>query len=165
MNRRNRKLRVPRRRGVMLWDVLIALGLIAVFLTVTTKILHATMRIPYRATELETLATRFDGAVEQLRRDVWNSTALVAIGQDGRSVRIERGGGEASVTWAIDDTGAVSRTESGQEKQSWPGVAKGVTFQLDGPLLVLIEPPDDRGEGRRIPLVSAVSIARQGRPS
>jgi hypothetical protein len=147
----------------MLWDVLIALGLIAVFLTVTTKILHATMRIPYRANELETLATRFDGAVEQVRRDVWNSTALAAVGQDGRSVRIERGGDNVPVTWAIDDAGTVSRTE--KDKQSWPGVAKGMTFQIDGPVLILVEPPDARAEGRRIPLASAVSLTRQGRPS
>ena len=153
-----------RRRGVMLWDVLIALGLIAVFLTVTTKILHASMRIPYRANELETLATRFDGAVEQLRRDTWNSTALAAAGQDGRSVRIERGGGDnAPVTWAIDDAGTISRTE--KDKQIWPGVAKGMTFQVDGPVLILVEPPDARGEGRRIPLTSAVSLTRQGRSS
>jgi type II secretory pathway component PulJ len=148
----------------MLWDVLIALGLLAVFLTVTTKILQATMRIPHRANELETLATRFDGVVEQLRRDAWNSTAVSAVDQDGKSVRIERAGdGEPSVTWAIDDAGTVSRTE--KDTQTWPGVAKGMTFQIDGPVLILVEPPDDRGEGRRIPLASAVSLARQGRPS
>jgi hypothetical protein len=152
----------------MLWDVLIALGLIALFLTVTTKILHASMRIPYRANELETLATRFDGAVEQLRRDTWNSTALAAVGQDGRSVRIDRGGGggggdDGPITWAIDDAGALSRTD--KEKQSWPGVAKGMTFQVDGSVLILVEPPDAHGDGRRIPMTSALSFARQGRPS
>jgi hypothetical protein len=147
----------------MLWDVLIALGLVAVFLTVTTRILHATMRIPYRANELEALATRFDGSVERLRRDMWHSTALAAVGQDSRSVRIERGGGEPPVTWAIDDAGTISRTE--KDKQIWPAVAKGMTFKVDGPVLILIEPPDARGEGRQIPLASAVSLARQGRPS
>lgn len=152
-----------RRRGVMLWDMLIALGLIAVFLTVTTKILLATMRIPYRANQLETLAARFDGVVGQLRRDAWNSTALAAVGQGGKSVRIERGGGEAPVTWAIDDGGTISRTE--KETQRWADVAKGMTFQVDGPVLILVEPADSRGDGRRIPLVSAVSLARQGRPS
>jgi hypothetical protein len=146
-----------------LWDVLIALGLLAVFLTVTTKILQATMRIPYRANELEALATRFDGAVEQARRDAWNATAFAAVGQDGKSVRIERGPGEAAVTWAIDEAGTISRTET--EVQTWPGVAKGMTFQIDGPVLILIEPPDNRGDGRRIPLASAVALARQGRPS
>ena len=158
-------LSIPLRRGVMLWDVLIALGLIALFLTVTTKILHASMRIPYQANQVETLATRFDGVVEHLRRDAWNSTAVAAVGQDGRSVRIERGGGEPPVTWTIDDAGDISRTETEQDKQSWPGVAKGMTFQIDGPALILIEPPDTRGDGRRIPLTSAVSLARQGRPS
>jgi hypothetical protein len=159
-----RRFRIPHRRGVMLWDILIALGLIATFLTVTTKILYATMRIPYRANELERLATRFDGAVAQLRRDVWNSTAITAVaGQDGKSVRIEHGGDEAPVTWAIDEAGAISRTE--KDKRIWPDVAKGMTLQIEGPMLILIEPPDARGEGRRIPLASAVSLARQGRPS
>jgi hypothetical protein len=148
---------------MLLWDVLIALGLLAVFLTTTTQILRATMRLPYRANELETLATRFDGVVEQLRRDVWSSTAIAAVGEDGRSVRIERGAGEPAATWSIDEAGAVTRTES--ESQGWPGVAKGVTFQIDGAVLVLVEPPDTGGEGRRIPLVSAVSLARQRRPS
>jgi hypothetical protein len=148
----------------MLWDALNTLGLIATFLTVPTNFLYATMRIPYRANQLETLATRFDGAVEQLRRDAWNSTAITAVaGQDGKSVRIERSGSETPVTWAIDEAGTISRTE--KDKQSWPDVAKGMTLQIDGPVLVLIEPPDGRGEGRRIPLASAMSLARQGRPS
>jgi hypothetical protein len=158
-----RIIRVRRRRGVVLWDILIALGLLALFLTVTTKILHSAMRIPYRANELETLATRFDGAVAQLRRDAWNSTTLAAVGQDGKSVRIERGGGDAPVTWAIDDAGTISRT--GKETQTWPDVAKGMTFQIDGPVLILVEPPDGRGDGRRIPLASAMLLSRQGRPS
>ena len=151
------------RRGVVLWDILVALGLLALFLTVTTKILQSAMRIPYRANELETLATRFDGVVEQLRRDVWNSTAIATVGQDGKSVRIERGGGEAPVTWAIDDAGTISRTE--KEAQTWRDVAKGMTFQVDGPVLILIEPSDGHGDGRRIPLASAVSLARHGRSS
>jgi hypothetical protein len=149
----------------MLWDVLIALGLTALFLSATTQILRATMRIPYRANAAEARATRFDGLVDQLRRDVWNATSLAAAGggREGRSVRIDHGAGEPPVTWTIDDAGSISRTDAG--KQTWADVAKGMTFQIDGPLLVLIEPPDARGEGRRIPLVSAVSLSHAGRSS
>jgi type II secretory pathway component PulJ len=149
------------RRGFVLWEVLIALALLMIFFAATTHLLRASMQIPYRANQADALASRFDVALTTLRADVWGASAVTAEGADGHAIRIERADGPA-VTWKIGDDGAFKRSSAQQQGQDWADVAKGLKFEVEGPLVLLVEPPDAHGDGRRIPLMRALHLSKQG---
>jgi hypothetical protein len=148
------------RRGFMLWEVLVALGLLMIFFAATTQLLRLSMQMPYRANQADALASRFDVALTILRQDVWGSSSMTADGKDGRAIRIERADA-LPVTWKISEDGTLLRTDG--EKSDWPEIAAGMRFEIKGPLLLLIEPADAHRQGRRIPLTSAVMLLKQGK--
>ncbi len=152
------------RRGLTLAHVLVALALLSAFSLAATELLRSTLRVSRDSNEMSGLSARFDAAVVQLRRDVWNAAKLKT--PDERTARVENADG-GIVTWAVTEQGGFVRTESVADKtdrQEWPAVAAGISFEIDGPVLLLAEAADGRGDGRKIPFVSQIALAREARP-
>jgi type II secretory pathway component PulJ len=173
MNRRQPirpAVRRPRARGIAIWEMMVALALLATFAAVSVQLIRSSLRVPHRAAEAGELAGRFDAALGQLRRDVWGATAVKREGQDGRTIRIEHDG-VPPIGWAITDDGALLRTggamaaPAAMERQEWAGVGRGMKFDADGSVLLLVEPPGRATDGRRIPLVNPLQASRGRTPS
>jgi hypothetical protein len=120
---------------------------------------RATLRVSHEAGDAAAATTRFDGAVSQMRRDVWEAEVLES--PDARTVRIQTTG-NATITWTADEQGSlVRRVSSERSGQSWLDVGRGLSFETDGPVLLLVDPQAD-GAARRMPLVSQVALSRRG---
>lgn len=150
-----------RPRGLLLYELMLGLTILATFAAVATYVMRSSLRVARRADEAVERGSRFDAATEQLRRDVWGASVLAT--PDPRTVRIERAGGPP-ITWTLGDAGTLVRTADGEPTpREWAGVVEGVSFEAAGPMLVLIEPPDFRGApGRRVPFASQVALAKGG---
>ena len=151
--------RCLRQRGIMIYEMMLALSLLSTFAVGATYLFRSSLRVTAHADESVERASRFDDAIGQLRRDVWGAAKFEA--SDARMVRIERAG-EPPITWSIDKAGTLIRASGADsDRREWRGVAEGVSFETRDAILVLVEPPDARGgEGRRLPFASQVILAK-----
>ena len=155
------KRRPPRNRGLMIYEVMLGLSLLATFAAGATFLMRSSLRVSERADGAMERAARFDAATEQLRRDVWGAAKVET--PDARTIKIEREG-EPPITWTVGDAATLSREAEGVALRDWRDVADGVSFEASGAALVLIEPADARGNpGRRVPFTSQVMLAAGGK--
>jgi hypothetical protein len=75
-------------------------------------------------------------------------------------LRVESAADGGLVTWSVADDGSLVRGSNDQSRQEWSGVASGVTFESDGKVVLLVEPPGLDGDRRRIPVASQVLLAK-----
>jgi hypothetical protein len=152
----------------MLAEMMLAIILFGVFMLVAVQVLRTSLRASHAADEAAAAGLRFDGAVGQLRRDLWGASKVEAVGAKG--VRLERPG-QSAVTWSVSDDGSLVRTlaqapaaddETDAERREWPGVAKHVQFQVNGAVVSLVESDAPGSGGRRVSLVSQVLLAGGG---
>lgn len=151
--------RFRQRRGIMMYEMMLTLTLLATFAIGATYLFRSSLRVARHADESVERASRFDNAAEQLRRDVWGAAKFDVV--DAKTVRIERTG-ESPITWSIGESGTLVRASNVEaERREWRGVADGASFEQEDSLLVLVEPSDSRGgEGRRVPFTSQIAIAK-----
>jgi type II secretory pathway pseudopilin PulG len=156
--------RTLRPRGLLLYELMLGLTMMATFAAAATYVLRSSLRVAQRADQAVERGWRFDAATTQLRSDVWNASAVST--PDARTVRIERFG-EPPVAWTVGDGGTLTRAvgDADPEPREWAATAEGVSFESSGPAtLLLVEPPDFRGgTGRRVPFVSQVALANGGK--
>jgi hypothetical protein len=174
-----------RPRGFMLFEMLIALGVLAAFALIAVKLLTTSLRLAHDAGAARDRALRFESAVGVLRADVWGA-AGVELPAPG-TARITLGDGSIAV-WSADAQGALSRTltapagDGYPDRLEWAALAPpGLAFERADGVLLLVEPPPPphprprRGpaaeadappaEPRRVPIVSQVSPSgRKERP-
>ena len=151
---------LPRRRGVTLFDMIVAIGLISIFSVVAVKLIVTSMRVSNASVRSEDLGSSFDSAVGQLRRDVWSATGLQS--PDAKNLHISRDG-EPAVSWTIADDGTMTRAAS-ETKRGWPKVGAGMTVKIDGPVVMLVEPDSSAIAARRIAVASRVMPAKARTP-
>ena len=152
-----------RRAGFTLFEVMLALTMLSTFGLVAMKLVSTSLRVSHDAGNASNLTLRFDGALDQIRRDVWGATKIET--PDALTLRVETGAAEGvSITWSVADDGSLVRAVGAADdsRQEWSGVARGITFEADGPVLLLVEPPGPGGDRRRVPLASQVALARGG---
>ena len=151
------KPRLSRNRGLMIYEVMLGLSMLATFAAGATYLMRSSLRVSERADGAVERGARFDAATEQLRRDVWGASKVET--PDERTVTVERSG-EAPITWTLGDAGTLKRAVEGADSREWRDVAEGISFASSGPALVLIEPADAGGNpGRRVPFISQVMLA------
>ena len=157
--------RTLRPRGLLLYELMLGLTLLATFAAAATYVMRSSLRVAQRADQAVERGERFDAATAQLRRDVWNAAAVRT--PDPRTVRIEPVDGPP-ITWSVGTGGALTRTvgENDPASREWSGIVDGVSFEArESGTLLLIEPPDFRGgTGRRMPFVSQVAVVREITP-
>ena len=135
----NTPVRIHRRGGVALIELLILISFLSAFVVISGKLFADMLRISTDATRSRAYVQRYEHVLGRLRTDVWNATDLSV--PDAQTVRIQLAGDRA-ITWRLQsDPDRVVRTETvGQavaSEQPWPGGLPHLTFQRDGPVLVL----------------------------
>ena len=144
-----------RRRGVMLLEMLITIGLLAIFIALAAKLFTTTLRLTQTSNEASRTVAAYESAVAALRRDAWGANEVAALPEQG-GLRVTRGDGSA-VTWSIDDDSAMVRRE-GQSVLCWPEVGAKVSVHPD-PAGILVRAGEDE-----IRLTSELLLARKGTP-
>ncbi len=149
-----------RRRGMMLYEVMIGVILMAAFATLAVEVIRSSLRVSRDASEAAGLNARFDGAVAQLRRDVWSAAKITAANPTTLNIEVPNA---KPITWTVTKEAALVRSLE-SERQAWPEVAAGITFESDATTVALVEPATSRRDARRIPLVSQLAVAGKGTP-
>jgi hypothetical protein len=155
-----------------LLEVMAAIGLLSTFFLVAMALIAASVRVPAEGSAAHSAGARLDAAVARLRADAWSaekfSPAAKADGEGGKSaaaVTVSAAAGR-TVKWVVDPDGTWVRTAStpgkADEVQSWPGLAADVTFNTDGPTLVVDFSQTSPDSGGRLQLVSQVLLSGNG---
>lgn len=146
--------RPPRRRGLMLLEMLITIGVFAIFLVLAGKLFAATLRLTHSSNIAARDMAAFESCVAALRRDAWDAVETTSLG--GSGVRIRRGDGR-TITWSEDDQGALVRSdEAGAEvARRWLGMGAKITVHANAAGLLV------RASGDELRLVSQVLLARR----
>jgi hypothetical protein len=140
----------------MLFEMLITIGLLAIFIALAAKLFTTTLRLTQRSNDVARDVAAYESAMAAQRRDAWGARDVVALPEQGW-LRVTRGDGSA-VTWSIDDENAMVRRE-GESVLRWPEVGAKVSVHPD-PAGILV-----RGGGDEIRLTSELLLmARKGAP-
>jgi prepilin-type N-terminal cleavage/methylation domain-containing protein len=123
MNRRRRL-----ESGFTITELLIALGVLALFAVAATQLFYATMRLSRTSAERQDAASQFDSAVGALRADVWSAGEIAA--PDSSTARV------GNVTWTVKDHTLTRDAGDSEPQRRWE-VPPGVTFAAEPAALVL----------------------------
>jgi len=149
------------RRGVMLLEMLIAIGMLAIFLVLAGKLFSTTLRLTHASHTATKDVALFESCVAALRRDAWSAAEMTALPHGG--VRIRPGGrAGATIDWSADNDGALVRRTEGTtvpNARRWPGMGTTLTLQPDGAGGLLVRAGDDE-----VRLVSQVVLAGGRQP-
>lgn len=149
---------LPRpRRGFLLVEMLIAIGMIGIFIIVSGKLFSTTLRLTHASQAATAGAATFESSARALRRDVWGAAEITVL--PGGGVIIRQGDG-ASISWRAEDDGALVRRDEAAHPsvQRWPEMGTKVTLQPDRAGLVV-----RTGEGEML-LVSQVLLSHGSKP-
>jgi len=132
-----------RRRGFTLLELIMALGLMAAFMTASTRLFQVSFRT-IRSTEMSrNQAARMDHCLAELRRDVWaarrasvSDTGELALEVDGRRI-----------TWSVAE-GIVRRIEASAKETTrmWTPMPKMKFVAIPAGVELLVS--TDQGEER-----------------
>ena len=153
--RRRRPRGVFERAGFSLLEMLITIGLVAIFIVLAGKLFTTTLRLTRTSNDAARTVSAYEASVAALRRDAWGATEVTAL-PEGGGVRVARGDAEA-VTWSSDGEGALVRRE-GQSVQRWPEVGAKLTLHPDDAGVLV------RGDEDELRLASEVLLLRKGTP-
>lgn len=137
------------RRGFTLPELLVAIGLLAVFAVAATRLFHATIRVGHTTAQQQDAASSFDAAMTVLRNDVWTAAAIAV--PDPTTAKL------GTVTWTINETTLARDAGDGGRQRTWPA-PKGSTFVADGASLVLRVPSTSGERGGDVRMVSEAAI-------
>jgi type II secretory pathway component PulJ len=162
--------RRSRRRGLILFEIMVTLALLATFALVSTQLLRRSLSVAHDANLATGLTSTFDSALNQMRRDVWGAARLHT--PDGKTLKIDRADGRR-ITWSAANPASlvrlveVSKDSPDTEDlapREWSGIATRATFAVENSVLMLIEPETSRAGARRVPLLNPIGIVREQRP-
>ena len=147
-----------RASGLMLVELLIAIGLIGVFMIVSARLFTTMIRLSQQSHETEARIARFDSAIRMLRGDAWSATEISLDAAGGLTFA----DGEKSVVWRSDDAGTMLRSETINgtvpRVQNWPELGGRLQFRAEGPVLVIVA-DEHSGRGGELRIVSQVRLA------
>ncbi len=142
-----------KRRGYMLMELVVYVALLAMFTLIASKLFITCMRLAQDTRKTQDAIWRFDGAIRQLRQDVWSSNHIKS--QNKESVLLEQPNGPA-IHWYVDEDKTLVRRvekEPAPLPQRWPGGKETITFDTHSGILRLIECDAHGHETNQIPLV------------
>ena len=140
-------------RGFMLLELLVVVGLLAVFAAVAVPVLRGSVSA-MAATPPAVAAGRLDAAVKMLRGDVWGATTLAA--PSPHELRLTAADGR-TVTWQVGPGDRLHR-----DGQRWTGLFPEAAVDVDG-AAVRLSLADARGfHGGVVVLPSEALLLKEG---
>jgi prepilin-type N-terminal cleavage/methylation domain-containing protein len=126
-----------RPRAFTLMEMLMALSLLTLFLSVATQIFHSSFKLMESATASDTQAARFDHALAALRRDVWESQRQT-VSDHELSLEFPD---KRRIVWTASEDEGLSRTEQSagttDDERHWPQLTS-MNFESAGPTVTLV---------------------------
>ena len=117
-----------RRRGIILVELLLALGLMAAFVVVATRLFRLSLNTANAAAVQQEDSLRLEQATRALRQDVWHATKI----ELPDATHLHLTGDKLDVTW----NGAPNLTRSEDDvHQQWPRLE--LRFERQGPWVVV----------------------------
>jgi prepilin-type N-terminal cleavage/methylation domain-containing protein len=144
-----------RHSGFSIPEILVALGLLVIFMAMTGPLFRSVFQTTSEAAKTSDRSAQLDAAVNAIRRDVWDSRAILL--KDPRHVEMTASDGHM-VFWNLSPDGTIKRQAGGAA--SWgPGKGK-FTFSADQMSVTLAEEKSSGPQGVR--LISQVLLAGGG---
>jgi type II secretory pathway pseudopilin PulG len=140
-------------RGLMLWELMMALGLLAVIALVAGQIFLSLSRTSVEVSRQHTAQSAFDQAMRQLRMDVWSAAQLQI--QNSR-LRIQTADGK-TILWQAGD--ALQRTVD-SDLRHWNDLGGHLSFAVNGPTAVLRQEPTPSDSGGELVLPSQALLLK-----
>jgi prepilin-type N-terminal cleavage/methylation domain-containing protein len=123
------------RRAFTMTEILMALSLLTIFFAAAGEIFRSTVLLSSEAPQTSDRSAQIDSALYQLRRDVWNSPKIST--PNPKSAELESTG--QKITWTIDQTGNLTRTDAKGKPELWKSIAKNWSFHTDGPSIKITD--------------------------
>jgi prepilin-type N-terminal cleavage/methylation domain-containing protein len=142
---------MSRRRAFTIPELLLAIGVLAIFAAAAAQLFHATFRVSHATAQRQDAAASLDSAVAAMRDDAWIATELAT--PDESTAKL------GNVTWAVKETTLTRDAGDGQPTRSWPA-PKGLTFAAedDGAALLLRVPAGPGERGGDIRMISQAKL-------
>jgi prepilin-type N-terminal cleavage/methylation domain-containing protein len=119
-------------RGFALIELMLVLGLLAVFAVVATRVIVISLKTMAQSGDQHDQIVRFESAMSSLRRDAWSARQISSA--DPQAVSITNADG--TVTWSIEKNALVRKSSNPQLMQRFELEAK-LSFSVSGPTLTV----------------------------
>jgi hypothetical protein len=116
------------RTAFTITEVLFALSLLVIFFAATTDVFRSTVLLASSSQDLCDRSSQTDFAFRLLGADVWNSSTITLSDPDSLDVAQSDG---TKISWKIDSTAGLTRTDAGGHSETWPDLAAKWTFAAD----------------------------------
>jgi hypothetical protein len=137
-----------RRRGFLLLELSMYVGILAVACGLATQIFFSTARVLRNTDAHQWAQQRFDSAIRQLRGDVWSASRVEC--PDDHTLVLHYPN-QSVVRWDFDHRNkSLSRTSPEEPRLSRWGDLPGLVFSSDGPALT-VRAADEPGGGLVLP--------------
>lgn len=145
------------RCGLTLFEMLVALSLLAVVGLVTAQLFRGTINVHRETSAAHDALSRSQRLADRLRRDAWGAAAIESV--DGK-LRLTDVGGVA-VAWGVEEGTTLVR-ESGDEPHRWQ-MGMPVSLAAEGPAVVLRLGKPDSSDASTMRFISQIMLAKEGR--
>lgn len=148
-----------KRRGFMLVELMLVIGLVAFVGLVSMQLFRATLRTWSASAKEQAVQSRFDLAIGQLRRDVWSATSIELANPTSISIHNP----SESIHWTAEAWSGLSRkSDHPADGRHWLDLGN-ITFELRGPTLIVHLSPTHEEAGGDMVLMSQTMLLA-GRP-
>jgi prepilin-type N-terminal cleavage/methylation domain-containing protein len=147
--------------GFTLLEMLVVLGLLTIVMGVAGSITRWAILNMAESQAAASAASRMDNAIEALRRDVWQVSAIATA--TSRALVLKDADGR-TINWQFGPLDSVRRSETSSEDQIWNGVAAGISCAADGSAVVITIPDAAHFGGGKICLMSQEMLRLQEQP-
>lgn len=144
--------------GFALIDAVMTVALVGLAFPLAFSLIRVTLRADRGFADAQGSATRFDGAMNALRKDIWNAATLNAVGD--QQLTIGQGGAE-STHWSFTTDGTLKREAAGESPRTW-ALDRPLFFKVEGPTVGVSSPTDPDGRGVAMTLISQRLLAPKG---
>ncbi len=136
-----------RRRAFTIPELLLAIGVLAIFAAAAAQLFHATFRVSHATAQRQDAAASFDAALAAIRDDAWVATEIAA--PDPATAKL------GGVTWSVKETTLTRDPGDGRPPRKWPA-PNGLTFatENDGVVLLLRVPAGTGERGGDVRMIS-----------
>ncbi len=144
--------------GFVLIDAMITVAPVALAFPLAFSLIRVTLRADRGFADCQGSATRFDGAMTALRKDIWNAAILNTAGN--HQLTIGQGKAE-TIQWKVTTDGKLKREVIGESPRTW-ALDHPLLFKVEGPTVSVSSPRDLDGRGVAMTFLSQPLIAQKG---
>lgn len=143
-----RTIRHPR-RGYLLIEMLVIIGIMSIAIFVEVKLYRTTMHIVQSEPQNQKQLMAMEQLVRWLRKDVWAAQNIAVSPENTVSLTLP---GNRSIEWKFGETDVTRSERSGEQEPLVAHFSSPIRLvpQADGPRLSVMAAPDSNSESRQV---------------